>query len=201
MRLWLSITTRLNGDCTNAIHPLFTLDWSSGLTVCLSVSILAVTKKYTHRPRWWMMHVGLTLQWLTDVHLGKISGLCLINTCRDAGCCDFLHLAHTLKVSSDCSILNEAYASSVAQTHQSHFFSLKQHVLYIPLLDVMNGWFWSLSRLLLNSQPPLNSPITSIISLHVNSTLDLGFSFMCIGLHHFPFFMVVEPQSMLMPGA
>ncbi|PBK64941.1 hypothetical protein ARMSODRAFT_978635 [Armillaria solidipes] len=41
--------------------------------------------------------IGVTLRRLTDAHLGKFKRLCLIDTCRDAGCRDLLHLARALE--------------------------------------------------------------------------------------------------------
>ncbi|SJL15327.1 uncharacterized protein ARMOST_18820 [Armillaria ostoyae] len=43
------------------------------------------------------MRIGVTLRRLTDAHLGKLRRLCLVNTCRDAGCRDVLHLTHVLE--------------------------------------------------------------------------------------------------------
>ncbi|KAK0460808.1 hypothetical protein IW261DRAFT_1614484, partial [Armillaria novae-zelandiae] len=38
------------------------------------------------------MRIGVTLRRLTDAHLSQFRRLCLVDTCRDAGCRDLLHL-------------------------------------------------------------------------------------------------------------
>ncbi|PBK95023.1 hypothetical protein ARMGADRAFT_1077788 [Armillaria gallica] len=63
------------------------------------------------------MPIGITLRRLTDAHLGKLKRLCLIDTCRDAGCRDLLHLARALK---------------------HPFLSLEELVLDIPLSQDMD---------------------------------------------------------------
>ncbi|SJL18111.1 uncharacterized protein ARMOST_21683 [Armillaria ostoyae] len=58
------------------------------------------------------MPIDVTLRRLTDAHLGIMKRLCLVDTCRDAGCRDFLHLTRAL---------------------EGLFSSLKELVLDIPL--------------------------------------------------------------------
>ncbi|PBK95036.1 hypothetical protein ARMGADRAFT_1077798 [Armillaria gallica] len=58
------------------------------------------------------MPIGVTLRRLTDTHLGRMQRLCLVDTCRDAGCRDVLHLAHAL---------------------ERHFLSLEELILDLPL--------------------------------------------------------------------
>ncbi|PBK95021.1 hypothetical protein ARMGADRAFT_1077786 [Armillaria gallica] len=43
------------------------------------------------------MHIGLTLRRLTDAHFCKLKRLPLVDTCRDAGYRDLLHLARALE--------------------------------------------------------------------------------------------------------
>ncbi|PBK95033.1 hypothetical protein ARMGADRAFT_1077796 [Armillaria gallica] len=43
------------------------------------------------------MPVGVTLRRLTDTDLGKLKRLCLVDTCRDTGCRDLLHLMRALE--------------------------------------------------------------------------------------------------------
>ncbi|KAK0219295.1 hypothetical protein EDD85DRAFT_865892 [Armillaria nabsnona] len=43
------------------------------------------------------MPIGVTLRRLTDADLGQLKRLCLVDTCRDAGCRDLLHLTRALE--------------------------------------------------------------------------------------------------------
>ncbi len=45
------------------------------------------------------MPISVTLRRLTDVHLDKLKRLYIVDTWRDAGCRDLLHLARALEVS------------------------------------------------------------------------------------------------------
>ncbi len=48
------------------------------------------------------MPIGVTLRRLTDTDLGKLKRLRLVDTCRDEGCRDLLHLMRALEVGPGC---------------------------------------------------------------------------------------------------
>ncbi len=83
------------------------------------------------------MPSGITLWQLTDVHLDKLKRLYLVDTCRDMGCHDLLHLAHALEVSVQTwvAILSSTVNFGHPSIHSHHSRSL---VLDISLLDNMH---------------------------------------------------------------
>ncbi|KAK0505597.1 hypothetical protein EDD18DRAFT_340295 [Armillaria luteobubalina] len=67
--------------------------------VCFLLGPVAVVNLEVHGPGLdgECMPIGLTLRCLTYAHLGQLKSLCLVDTCRDAGCSDLLHLARALE--------------------------------------------------------------------------------------------------------
>ncbi len=66
-----------------------------------------------------------------------VKRLCLIDTCRDAGCCNLLHLKHASEVSASALA---AAVPSIANFWMSQrpFLPLKELVLVLPLLHGMH---------------------------------------------------------------
>ncbi|SJL18095.1 uncharacterized protein ARMOST_21667 [Armillaria ostoyae] len=93
------------------------------------------------------MPIGITLRRLTDAHLGKLKRLRLVDTCRDAGCRDLLHLARAL---------------------ERPFSELEELVLDIPLSPDMH-------QKLLQLMPPFPVLTNSDIVSRTNET-SLGFT-------------------------
>ncbi len=71
------------------------------------------------------MHVGVTLRRLTD---GNLKRLYVIDTCRDSGCRDIVHLTYALEVSPICSSMTRCLNLGP----QTRLASLEVLVLDIP---------------------------------------------------------------------
>ncbi|PBK82306.1 hypothetical protein ARMGADRAFT_738491 [Armillaria gallica] len=100
------------------------------------------------------MPIGVILRRLTDVRLDKLKRSYLVDTCRDAGCRDLLHLARAL---------------------ERPFLSLKELVLDIPLSDIMHHKFMQLIHafpVLKNSRVGSRANGTSMISTGFTTRLS-----------------------------
>ncbi len=108
------------------------------------------------------MPIGVTLRWLTDVHLDKLKRLYLVDTFWDAGCRDLLHLGHALEVSTWTSVAtvsstgNFGYPSVHSRHSRSSFSISLSRTMYTTSL--WSSYMPFLCLRILSSVPELMGP-------------------------------------------